>query len=457
MGSGFGSGGPDVQVPYAFDPAVEKSLVVHLITNELVWTNAAPWLDPERMGDPAAGIIVGIAKTEPTVPGKLQVMTQRLRERHAAGKLKAGDMLLAFRYLEAAVPTALDSAETLRAVTPTIKRHARMDAVGRAADLVAQNQPIPNVGPELERIEAIGELAPTREITLAGDIGVGKIDIPPGVLPTGVAVIDAVVMGLARARLTCLAGDPGTGKTMLATNIAAGLVSTGRHVAFASLEMEDYEITARVLSAMLGIETREVITDLAHQNGTSRTRRRYQRLTERASLGRFSVRKFQPLKTTLADIYKWVDGMERCDLLVIDYDDKVKVPGIELKPGTMFEHGNVLYTDARARAIASGEASTLMLCQARTKSEKERRGRPVALGDLFGSSMKGQISDLVITPNVVESKDKPPLVFFYFAKNRYGPSYVRSAFTTPLFSFSVMGDGPFLPIWRGDEPDVVRL
>lgn len=74
-----------------------------------------------------------------------------------------------------------------------------------------------------------------------------KKGILPGV-PTGFRDLDRLLGGMLRSRLYMLAARPSIGKTALALNIALNIIQYSKHVLFFSLEMDEDELTQRLIS-----------------------------------------------------------------------------------------------------------------------------------------------------------------------------------------------------------------
>ena len=78
-------------------------------------------------------------------------------------------------------------------------------------------------------------------------------------LPTGLPALDRALGGLAPSDLVIVAGRPAMGKTALAANIAFSLASSGRRVAFFSLEMSAKQLAARLISAAAEVSGSEAL------------------------------------------------------------------------------------------------------------------------------------------------------------------------------------------------------
>jgi replicative DNA helicase len=73
-------------------------------------------------------------------------------------------------------------------------------------------------------------------------------------IKTGMAGFDKITRGLQKQELFLLTGEPGTGKTLLATQLAFGMGKEAAGVIY-EMEMSGAQIVRRVLSAMSGVPT----------------------------------------------------------------------------------------------------------------------------------------------------------------------------------------------------------
>ncbi len=80
-------------------------------------------------------------------------------------------------------------------------------------------------------------------------------------IPTGLAELDTMLVGLKPSRLVVIAGRPGSGKSVLGLQLAAyAAIDLGKPVLFVSLEMSGNELTERLLSARAEIDSDRITT-----------------------------------------------------------------------------------------------------------------------------------------------------------------------------------------------------
>lgn len=79
-------------------------------------------------------------------------------------------------------------------------------------------------------------------------------------VPTGFADFDNITGGLPAPGLTILAGEPGVGKTLLSVQMLVQAAQSGRPAAIYELEMSNFQLVLRIISAMTGVSTRTMRT-----------------------------------------------------------------------------------------------------------------------------------------------------------------------------------------------------
>ena len=139
-----------------------------------------------------------------------------------------------------------------------IKRVAE-EMSAEAEDLAADGKPGEILARAEARLYAVAPKGPSdRQIMTAADAATQAItemneayqrgDGLAGI-STGLKDLDEKIGGLPASNLIVAAGRPGMGKSVLAINIAQHIASTGRKVAFFSLEMAPSQLSQRMLAA----------------------------------------------------------------------------------------------------------------------------------------------------------------------------------------------------------------
>jgi len=83
---------------------------------------------------------------------------------------------------------------------------------------------------------------------------VAGMDHPELGVPTGIADLDDLLLGLRKGELVILAARPGRGKTALALQVSLSVARQERSVLFLSLEMSRTDLGQRVLANLAGVE-----------------------------------------------------------------------------------------------------------------------------------------------------------------------------------------------------------
>lgn len=85
-------------------------------------------------------------------------------------------------------------------------------------------------------------------------------------LETGLIDFDKITCGLQKGEITILSGVPGSGKSMLAAQLAIGMARNGHPGAFYEMEMKDVSVVRRNVSAESGIMTSKMRTGRLSQD-----------------------------------------------------------------------------------------------------------------------------------------------------------------------------------------------
>jgi replicative DNA helicase len=92
-------------------------------------------------------------------------------------------------------------------------------------------------------------------------------------LPTGIAELDKLLSGgIKRRKLAVFAARPGVGKTAVLLHSAHALASSGRHIGFVSMEMDDEEISDRLTAIESRVPQVRLRTELSSTEETALAR-----------------------------------------------------------------------------------------------------------------------------------------------------------------------------------------
>jgi len=227
-----------------------------------------------------------------------------------------------------------------------------------------------------------------------------------------------------------------THNSMFLGHVSAEACLNGLSAAYASAELPESEVLARLVSNLVGMETRAVL------NGhMPEAQARYAAM--RSRLGPFHVRYFTPGVATVGDIKGWVADTERIsgrpiDLLVVDPIDEFVFAGAGAKDSTYTTQGRVtkeIRNYVKERHIVGWGASHVKAGDARRKV--------IGLNDASDSRWKVKTPDVVVSAMLGENGSE---VVFNIAKNRGGKGHTLVGPLPTGFAYGMM-----VNVARGDE------
>ncbi len=287
-------------------------------------------------------------------------------------------------------------------------------------------------------------------------------------LPTGFSPLDDVLGGgFSPQDLVLLGGKPGVGKTIAMVQWAREMARTGHRVVFASYELSEQALLARLLTSEIGVRHRElderarrqmatVIRDAARSGfvGEDKPSRQIIReaydavdsYADRLLFQRVSGMHTGPGQLTdLAD--EWVG---RGGVLLVDYLQKVPVPGARDDAERVLRVAESLKETAMARDVCVVAAAAV---NARGLGERRLR-----LEHMRGSALLAHEADLAIAmnekstalskahlaydPHLLEASMHQ--VVFSIEKNREGPANVHLEFDKQFEDFRFDPAGRFV-------------
>lgn len=160
--------------------------------------------------------------------------------------------------LAESVPSAANATHYARTVIEKARRRALITSAGaimlRAYDQSNDDEQL--IAEAEQDILSVGEDGVTRDAKPLSEV-IGRSmaageDRQNGVgmgIPTGIASLDAMIIGLRPCEMVVLAARPSMGKSTLALNIARNIAVQGTPVVVYSLEMNDVSIADRLLCA----------------------------------------------------------------------------------------------------------------------------------------------------------------------------------------------------------------
>lgn len=237
-------------------------------------------------------------------------------------------------------------------------------------------------------------------------------------LPTGWPDLDRLIGGLAPGRLVVFGARPGIGKSLAGTNLAAHFAHVHRHaVLLASLEMDEQEVTRRMLAAQASVNltslTEGTLDEAAWQRVAART----------GELEEMAVTVLDEAEVTVTSIRKAARDVQRerddLALVVVDY--------LQLLTSTSTDRNSTeaqrLGEMSRGLKLLARESAACVVAMVQVNREGTRHsdGRP-RMTDLRGSGAIEADADQVILMHQPD-EDVPELELIV-DKNRHGPKGV---------------------------------
>lgn len=253
---------------------------------------------------------------------------------------------------------------------------------------------------------------------LIGDVGMELVTgEPQGYVPTGIASLDNLIVGIVNAEVTMIAAKPSQGKTALAVQILENAALAGLPSAMISMEMSAAALSQRMIAARTGIPTRVLRT------------RTWTKKQEAEALAAARALNGLPL---YVDDRSYLNGQQVYDtigylaekgigLIAIDY--------LQLMSGDN-ESRQVQVGDAAKRVKAAAKDFNLpiiLLSQMNRASEAREDKRP-RMSDLRDSGEIEQVGDTILMFHYPEDDlmEDIRVVDIHVVKQRNGPTGIAS-------------------------------
>lgn len=405
--------------PYGLDPGFEKAVASLCAGSPKFVGSVGHVLDHEALDDPAVQLIVKVTKSiykdTGRGPSHPSVLLQRIRRLHSDGLVSKKDLnSVADVLIEAPY---IPEPEVVSELAPILKKRMQADVVRNAMSAYSSKDPnsFEKVASQINAVERIGKVDTSVGLRM-GKESFAEIDRVRRVqrLPMGIPELDTVFRGGAvRGTCTLFVAGPGGGKSMMLSHIAAHNLAYGMFGVYATLELPDVEVMARVKAALTGVPTAQISAG-DHKVARQELRRLY------PTLGTFLVQRFSPKHTRFADIRDWITECEEAegypvDCVFIDYIDKLKGNNSRdneyIAQGEQTEEFRV-FLEERGKWGFTGSQATI-----KNRDLRKRTG----IGDVRDSSRKIDVADAVVT---LTKDPEGQLIEYFVGKNRYGVSEV---------------------------------
>lgn len=245
-------------------------------------------------------------------------------------------------------------------------------------------------------------------------------------LPTGIMELDVELSGgLSRSALGVVVGGAGDGKSMFLSHVAAHAMYEGQNVVYATLEIPEGEVLARIKANLTHVPIEAIVSDQAMDIAKERLSTLTTRVTGDGApaLGFGIVKEFPAYQTVVADINEWIRTCEttegkKVDLICIDYADRMGGGQVNGKDVGDYTAMRIVYEGLRQ--IAVDRECFLWTASQTTRAHKDRKRNDV--NHMSDSMHKGRIADLVVSLNVCGEGDED--IEFFVAKHRTGKGKV---------------------------------
>jgi hypothetical protein len=223
--------------------------------------------------------------------------------------------------------------------------------------------------------------------------------------------------GLPRGWTVIVAGNTGTGKTLVALNVASSAVEHGHRVGFVSMEMAWGELATR----QLAITTRTPITSLEHGSGFDPAAHR----AANSVMAEFYARGGaiyvnQDELNRLEDIeasMRYLVQVQGCRLIVIDYLQLAWVDGARNMLDRIVEVSHTV-----RRLTRELNCTTLALSQFNRETSAKRDEPPIVQGLMGGSPLENDATQiLMLDHSTYEARQYGAYTKLLLDKNRHGP------------------------------------
>ena len=212
----------------------------------------------------------------------------------------------------------------------------------------------------------------------------------PGI-PTGLADLDRMILGLNKSELILVAARPGMGKTSIALNMALhAAVNEGKTIAMFSLEMSREQLVSRLLSKAALIPSQNLMTGQL-------TPQQWRNITDAAqTLSATDIRIDDNPSLTVSEMNAQCRRIPKLDLVIIDYLQLMQSAG----------SGHTWSNESRTQAVSdisrmmkimAKELNVPVICLSQlSRANESRQDKRPMLSDLRESGAIEQDADVVI-------------------------------------------------------------
>ncbi len=405
---------------YALEEDVEKQVVLASCSEPRFHLAIGRAIDPERLRDPAARMLVAAAHAIASKTGRSPTWStlpvQHLATLMSQGKVTLDQMIAAKDYLLDAMelpPVHVD--DLIAAVLPVIERVLHKEAIVEALDGYKNHAPASQTAAVFDALARLGKatspiIAPIQSLVASPDF---FTDVDKDMLRFGIPELDdAIGGGLEKEALGLIVGGSGAGKSMALAHVAVESMLGGHHVLYVTLELSVVRVTQRLVRNLTDMTKREARID------PLLARTRFGAICSMPGVGKIHVVYAEPLVSSPRDIRGFVDQAMREDpefdpkVFVTDFMDKMRCN----PKASLYEDMLAVADGLRSVAVdADGWAWTA------SQSDRKSTNRPWLDLDAVADSMnKIRSADLVIAIGRTDEDKATDQIRFSVPKRREG-------------------------------------
>lgn len=227
--------------------------------------------------------------------------------------------------------------------------------------------------------------------------------------------------GIARGWHVTLGATTGSGKSLLALNMAAAAVRAGERVAFMSLEMSQEQLATRFLAIASGVSVNEIEQGRSFQVSSWKGASKALAEIYEQTGGCMYVNRARFSKLSdLLSVMRYQHEIHGCRYVITDYMQLVWVEGAAREKA---RDEKIAETSHRIRDLAAElNIISLALSQFNRETSKNREQPPTPFGLMGGSSIENDSDQIVLIDHSTRTKtdDGGLLTRLLLAKNRHG-------------------------------------
>ena len=225
--------------------------------------------------------------------------------------------------------------------------------------------------------------------------------------------------GLARGWHILVAARTGTGKSIIALNLAARAMRHGERVGFVSLEMDQRQLETRLMSIVSGVPVRRLEKGKGFDRGAFRdAARHFARIHEQHGGIFYSNR--EPIHDLrgVEDMMRYSHEVHGCRYFVVDY---LQLAGDPNDPATITAISHAVRQQAKDLQVV-----TVGLSQFNRSTSADRDHAPTINGLMGGSALENDADQILLINHTKVEPAAAPVDGWdgelMLAKNRHGPT-----------------------------------